>query len=172
MGRKYQHRAPAPATAPTQQSYGHVARDGDVHKLYRSLDPSDRHAVLEAIGVKWCQRIGHRHKLPLLRDVQDLSSDWTAVDDWLAGEPASSAVGDLFDPLITGLIDRGREILGDDADEPTTEHLTAMSNTLADERSVAQARLLLAAVVEFEFTAAPEARDVAAADPRFALPEA
>jgi hypothetical protein len=151
---------------------GRVARGGVVHRLYLSLSDDERHALLDVIGVKTWQRMGHRHRVPALRNVTS-PEGWTVVDAWLAdpaGEGGGRAVGDLFDGLLRPLVERSRELLGDHADEPSVDDLRALAETLSAERSEAQARLLLAAVVDLEFAATPHALELAAAEPRFALP--
>ena len=73
--------------------------------------------------------------------------------------------------VLTSRIERARELPGENADEPTTDQLGAMADALATERSLAESRLLLATVVEFQFTAAPEVEALAAQNERFALTE-
>lgn len=176
MSRKGPHRAYTPAARPEPSpgpGLNQVFRGGIVQQCYSLLEPDERHGVVAAIGMKACQRIGHRYKIVELRTLTDLNSQWTAVDAWLGAADAAGgapAMGDLFEPLLRVLIDRARELLGDHSDEPETEHLLAMGETLAAERSFAQVRLLLAAVVELDFTAAPEVLKLAATDPRFAIP--
>jgi hypothetical protein len=176
MARHQEYRPKTPihdGATPTQvPEQGHVARGGLVHRVYEALADDERHAVVEAIGLKHAQRIGHRHKVAALRDLKDLASQWGIVDGWVRGDDSSSrAIGDLFDPFLASLVTRARELLGEHADEPNAEQMTAMAQALADERSVAVARLLLATVVELEFTAAPEARAVGESDDRFTLPD-
>jgi len=173
---KGSHRRPQPVAQQEAQpqTYGHAHRGGEVYTVYLALTAEERREVLEAIGLKWCQRIGHRHKIGALRDLKDLEAGAATVEAWIVDEHpdgSSRAFGDLFDPLLTALIDRAVELLGENSDEPTTDQLEAMADALAIERSAAQVRLLLAAVVEFQFTAAPEAQELAARQERFALPE-
>jgi hypothetical protein len=143
-----------------------------VHRTYCALDDGDRAGVVAAFGLKHCQRIGHRHKVPELRTLTDLDDGWAVVDGWIredAAGGASKAFGDLVQPLLLELIDEARTTLGDKSDEPSTDDLAAMAETMAGERSAAQVRLLLAAVVEHEFTAAPQALELAQRDDRFAV---
>jgi hypothetical protein len=144
-----------------------------VARLYGVLSADERRQVIEAIGLKHCQRIGHRHKIAALRTLADLDAGWSTVDAWLVDDAAPGgtlAFGDLFGPLSVELVDRARELLGEHSDDPGVEDLEAMATALAAERSEVLARLLLAVVVDFEFTAAPDVLTVAAADPRFSLP--
>ena len=108
-----------------------------------------------------------------LRSLTDLGTQWEVVDAWITAPEAPGGIfsfGDLFDGLLRELVNRAREILGDRADEPSEADMLEVCEAIAAERSDAQARLLLAVVVEFEFTAKPEAQAVAAAHARFALP--
>ena len=151
---------------------GRVARGGVVHRLYLSLSDDERRTLLDVIGFKTWQRMGHRHKVPALRTITS-PEGWTVVDAWLAdpaGEGGPGAVGDLFDGLLRSLVERSREVLDVRADEPSTDDLRTLAEALSAERSEVQARLLLAAVVDLEFTAMPQALELAAAEPRFALP--
>ncbi len=137
------------------------------------MSPEERRQLLDVIGLKTCQRVGHRHKVSELRSLRDLASGFEAVDAWVTATDAPGgrrAMGDLFDPLLADLVRRARSLLGAAADEPTAEQLKEMAEALAAERSVTQTRLLLAAVVELGFTAAPEALALSGTDPRFALP--
>jgi len=176
MSRKGPHRSYTPVARPEPlpgPGLDQVYRGGLVQRCYKLLEPSERREVLAAIGVKPCQRIGHRYRVVELRTLTDLDSQWTAVDEWLSAADATGgapAMGDLFESLLQALVERARELLGDQSDEPEVEHLLAMGETLAAERSFAQVRLLLAAVVELDFTAAPEVLRLAATDPRFSLP--
>lgn len=152
---------------------GKVLRGGLFQRTYGTLDAEARLGVLTTIGLKTVQRIGHRHKVPELRTLTDLAAGFDAVDAWVRADDAVGglfALGDLFDGLIRALIERARELLGENADEPTTEHLKVMSEALSAERSPAEAKLLLAAVVELDFTATPQVVELSATDERFALP--
>lgn len=176
MSRKGPNRPYTQATRPEPSpgpALDQVFRGGLVQRCYNLLEPDERHAIIAEIGLKACQRIGHRYKIVELRTLTDLDSQWTVVDQWLGATEAAGgapAMGDLFEPLLRVLIERARELLGDHSDEPEAEHLLAMGEALAAERSFAQVRVLLAAVVELDFAAAPEVLQLAAIDPRFALP--
>jgi len=152
---------------------GRVLRSGLFQRCYSALDEESRLGVLSTIGLKTVQRIGHRHKVPELRTLTNLAAQFTVVDSWVSAEEADGgmfAMGDLFDGLVRALIERARELLGENADEPTAEHMRVMSDALAAERSLAEARLLLAAVVELEFTATPQVIELSATDERYGLP--
>lgn len=164
-----------PYTPPArvQPDMGRALRGGYVQKFFGSLDPVERRLLIEAIGLKICQRVGHRHKVAEFRGLTDLGAQWEVVDAWITAEQAPGGIfsfGDLFDGLLRELVGRARELLGDRADEPSEADMLEVCAALASERSDAQARLLLALVVEFEFTAKPEALAVAAANERFSLP--
>jgi hypothetical protein len=162
-----------PPPAQVQPDMGRTLRGGYVQKFFASLEAVDRRLIIEAIGLKACQRIGHRHKVVELRGLTNLTDQWEVVDAWITVEQAPGGIfsfGDLFDGLLRELVERAREILGDRADEPSESDMLEVCETIAEERSDAQAKLLLAVVVEFEFTAKPEALAVAAANARFAIP--
>lgn len=153
---------------------GRIFADGQVHRLYESMDDDDRRDIVFAIGVKTAQRIGHRHKVAELRNLVDVGSEWQVVDAWIRErDPQRSvrAMGDLFGPLLDELVGRAIEVLGDNADDPTADQLKAMGEEMAFERSWPQVRLLLAAVVELMFQADEQAKALSAADERFRLPD-
>jgi hypothetical protein len=172
MARRIPPRYTPPAAPRVEPALPLVARGGPVHSTYCALDDGDRAGVVATIGLKHCQRIGHRYKVPALRALTDLDTGWVVVDGWIRDDAAAGspkAFGDLVQPLLVELIDRARTVLGDKSDEPSTDDLAAMAETLLEERSAAHVRLLLAAVVEHEFTAAPQALELAQRDERFAV---
>lgn len=172
MARRTPPRYTPPAAPPTEPALPLVARGGPVHSTYCALDDGDRAGLVATFGLKHCQRIGHRYKIAGLRELTDLDDGWAVVDTWIRDDDAGGApkaFGDLVQPLLVELIDQARTVLGDKSDEPSTDDLAAMAETIADARSEAQVRLLLAAVVEHEFTAAPQALELAQRDERFAV---
>jgi len=172
--RRTPYRPPAASEAPSI-AVPRLARGGVVHRLLGELTGSERADFVDTIGLKHCQRIGHRHRIPELRSLRSFDEDRTVVDRWLVADDAeggSRAFGDLLAPWGDAMVSRARELLGEHADEPEVEHLRAMADALTAERSLAQARLFLAAVVEWEFTAAPAVRELASTDERFAVPPA
>ncbi len=172
MVAKQQRRRITPRPSP-EPEIGRVFADGTVHELYRSLDEADRRDIVFAVGVKNCQRIGHRHRLIEFRELNDIASEWAVVDSWLLAAERQATLrsfGDLFGPLLTELVGRAVEILGDNSDAPTAEQLREMGEELAFERSWPQVRLLMAGVVELGFEAEAEARSLSESDERFRIP--
>jgi hypothetical protein len=167
-----QQRRPVVSHRSPEPEIGRVFADGDVHRLYLILDEADRRDVVFAVGIKATQRVGHRHKVPALRNVTDIASQWETVDAWIRERDEARSIrafGDLFAPLLDELVARAIELLGDNADDPTSDQLREMGEEMAFERSWAQTRLLLAAVVELAFQADEAAKALSAADERFRL---
>ena len=73
----------------------------DIHDRALDADVGQRLAirreVLAAIGVKPCQRIGHRYRVVELRTLTDLDSPWTAVDTAVNGEDCLLYTSDAAD---------------------------------------------------------------------------
>lgn len=169
---KQQRRRIVPRPSP-EPEIGRVFADGPVHGLYCSLEEADRRDIVFAIGVKTCQRVGHRHRLVEFREITDIASEWAVVDAWIQSAERQATLrsfGDLFGPLLTELVGRAVEILGDNSDAPTAEQLREMGEELAFERSWPQVRVLMAGVVELGFEAEAEARSLSESDERFRIP--
>lgn len=167
-----QQRRPVVSHRSPEPEIGRVFVDGDVYRLYLLLEEADRRDIVFAIGTKSAQRVGHRHKVADLRNVTDIASQWETVDAWIRDRDDARSVrafGDLFAPLLDELVNRAIELLGDNADDPTAEHLREMGEEMAFERSWPQTRLLLAAVVELAFQADESAKELSAADERFRI---